>query len=49
MPTRLRRRSASDILSALGMRELASASPSTAASPAILRNCSRMTGRYSSQ
>jgi len=29
------------------MRELASASPSTAASPAILRNCSRITGRYS--
>src|SRR5262249_38490831 len=49
MPTRLRRRSASDILSALGIRELARASPSTAASPAIFRNCSRITGRYSSQ
>src|SRR5215470_11249225 len=48
-PTRLRRRSASDIFSALGIRELATANPSTAASPAIFLNCSRITGRYSSQ
>src|SRR5689334_11284696 len=48
-PTRRRVRSATDIDSALGTRWEASASASTAASPPMRRNSSRMTGPYSSQ
>src|SRR5581483_8432758 len=48
-PIRRRARSATVIRSALGTRWLARASPSTAASPPILRNASRITGPYSSQ
>src|SRR5437879_1570634 len=47
--TRRRRRSGSDIFSALGTRWLASAKASAAASPPMRRNSSRMTGAYSSQ
>jgi hypothetical protein len=49
MPTRLRARSATDILSAVGTRAVAVASPSTAASPPMRLNSSRMTGMYSIQ
>jgi DNA polymerase III alpha subunit len=49
IPTRRRRRSASDILSTFGTTELLSWSASTAASPPIFRNSSRMTGWYSIQ
>jgi hypothetical protein len=48
-PTRFRLRSATVILSALGTRWLASARASTAASPPMRRNSSRMTGPYSIQ
>jgi len=48
-PTRRRRRSASDIRNELGIRSLAMASASTAASPPMRRNSSRITGLYSSQ
>ena len=48
-PTRLRPRSATDILSELGTREVAVARASTAASPPMRRNSSRITGPYSSQ
>ena len=48
-PTRRRVRSASDILSELGTRELASSRASAAASPPMRRNSSRMTGPYSIQ
>ncbi len=48
-PTRRRARSATVILSALGTRWLARARPSTAASPPMRRNSSRITGPYSSQ
>src|SRR5215475_866787 len=49
MATRRRRRSLSDMRSALGTRSVAAASASTAASPPMRRNSSRMTGPYSSQ
>ena len=48
-PTRRRRRSAKDIPSEFGMRRLAIARASTAASPPMRRNSSRMIGAYSSQ
>src|SRR5213596_549729 len=48
-PTRRRRRSARDIRSELGMRSLAIARASAAASPPMRRNSSRMRGAYSSQ
>src|SRR5437867_7655059 len=49
MPTRRCRRSGTDIRSALGTRSVAVARASTAASPPMRRNSSRMTGPYSSQ
>jgi hypothetical protein len=49
IPTRRRRRSGSDSRSALGTRSVAMARASTAASPPMRRNSSRMTGRYSIQ
>ena len=48
-PTRRRRRSARDMRRELGMRWLAMASASTAASPPIRRNSSPMMGAYSIQ
>ena len=48
-PIRRRRRSATDIPSEVGIRWLARASASTAASPPMRRNSSRMSGAYSSQ
>lgn len=48
-PTRRRLRSAIDMPSELGTRWLARANASTAASPPIRRNSSRMTGAYSTQ
>ena len=49
IPTRLRARSDTDILSALGTRDVAVSRASTAASPPMRRNCSRITGMYSIQ
>jgi hypothetical protein len=49
MPTRRRCRSGSDMRSAFGTRSVATARASTAASPPMRRNSSRMTGRYSIQ
>jgi len=48
-PIRRRRRSATDIESELGMRALAMASASTAVSPPMRRNSSRMSGANSAQ
>ena len=48
-PILRRRRSARDIDSELGMRWLAMASASTAVSPPIFRNSSRMSGANSAQ
>ena len=48
-PIRRRRRSATDIESELGMRWLAMASASTAVSPPMRRNSSRMSGANSAQ
>jgi hypothetical protein len=48
-PTRRRRRSATVIRSELGMRWVAVSRASTAASPPMRRNSSRITGPYSIQ
>ena len=48
-PTRRRRRSATDMPSDLGMRALAMSSASTAVSPPMRRNSSRMSGWNSAQ
>ncbi len=48
-PIRRRRRSATDILSELGMRVLAMSSASTAVSPPIRRNSWRISGWNSAQ
>ncbi len=48
-PTRRRRRSGKVILSEFGTRWLASSKASTAASPPMRRNSSRITGPYSIQ
>ncbi len=48
-PIRRRRRSSTDMLSELGMRALARSRASTAVSPPIRLNSSRMSGRYSAQ
>jgi len=48
-PIRRRRRSATDMPSELGMRTLAMSNASTAASPPMRRNSSRMCGANSAQ
>jgi hypothetical protein len=48
-PIRRRRRSATDMRSELGMRWLAAVRASTAVSPPMRRNSSRMRGAYSAQ
>ena len=48
-PIRRRRRSATDMRSELGMRALAMSSASTAVSPPMRRNSSRMCGANSAQ